>query len=163
VIENIRKRSAARASLLLACMALILPANAAASVHGHHLKHHRAQHVQHGRQGSLGPTGPQGPTGPPGPAGAAGGFNPASVSYVSGTPVTLCPFEGGPSCAVGSSTATCPAGTVVVGGGWDGLSSPPISATVGYNKPIGSTQWEVTMVNDAPIGATFAAVAVCAS
>src|SRR5262249_25586865 len=58
-----------------------------------------------------GPQGPGGGQGDPGPAGIA------RVGSVSGPAGSMC-ADGGGSCQVASSTATCPAGSVVVGGGW---------------------------------------------
>jgi hypothetical protein len=62
---------------------------------------------------------------------------------------------------VGFSQASCPSGTTVVGGGWDGESAPPVVATVGYNKALGNG-WEVIMANTAPISSRYHAIAVCA-
>ena len=70
--------------------------------------------------------------------------------------------SGGGACQVGSSVATCPPGKVVIGGGWDGESNPPVVATVGYNKPLGASAWEVIIANTGPITANFPAVATCA-
>jgi hypothetical protein len=59
----------------------------------------------------------------------------------------------------------CPAGTVVAGGGWDGETAPPVLATVGFNKPLGSNAWEVIMADNSNgnVGftQTFNAVATC--
>jgi hypothetical protein len=113
--------------------------------------------------GPRGPRGPRGFPGPAGPAGAAGSFTTANLAQVAGGVVHLCPLGGG-SCAVGSSTATCPTGKAVLGGGWIGESAdPPVAATVAYNGPTGASSWGVLMVNDtSALTASFHAVAVCA-
>jgi hypothetical protein len=53
----------------------------------------------------------------------------------------------------------------VAGGGWDGETAPPVLATVGFNKPLGSNAWEVIMVDNSGgnVGfrQTFNAVATC--
>lgn len=65
---------------------------------------------------------------------------------------------------VNGAYASCPAGDVALGGGWDGGSSPPVLATVAYNYPIGSsTAWDVVMAdNGSGETSTFAAVVECA-
>jgi hypothetical protein len=84
------------------------------------------------------------------------------VVQVAGPSASLCKFGGG-TCAVGSSIATCPPGKVVIGGGWDGETNPPLSATVGYDTPTSPQTWEVVMVNDDDTTtASFHAVATCA-
>jgi hypothetical protein len=59
----------------------------------------------------------------------------------------------------------CPAGTVIVGGGWDGETAPPVAATVAFNKPLGSNAWEVILADNSfgNVGftQTFNAVATC--
>jgi hypothetical protein len=120
---------------------------------------------QRGPRGFRGPRGlpgPRGKTGPQGNPGPAGGFSVANVTQASGPSALMC-VSGGGSCEVGSSVATCPAGSVVLGGGWDGENNPPVVATVGYSKPLGANTWEVIMVNnDSSLSANFHAVATCA-
>jgi hypothetical protein len=74
----------------------------------------------------------------------------------------MCPTGGG-VCVVGSSVATCPAGSVVIGGGWTGESSPSPDATVGYDFPLGNNRWQVVMTNNSMLTSSFHAVAICAS
>jgi hypothetical protein len=63
---------------------------------------------------------------------------------------------------VGSSLATCPSGTSLISGGWDGLNAPPTVATVGYNRPL-TNSWSVIMANNGGPVSTFQAVAECAT
>jgi hypothetical protein len=111
--------------------------------------------VRHQLRGNAGPQGPQGPAGPTGATGPAGI---PGVVMVESAMVTLA------SGAVNGTFASCPAGDVALGGGWDGGTTPPVLATVAYNDPIGNdTAWNVTMVdNQSGQSSTFAAVVECA-
>jgi hypothetical protein len=65
-------------------------------------------------------------------------------------------------CEIGFSDARCPGGTTVLGGGLDGGSNPPVSATIGYSEPDRDGRgWNVVMANDGSTVTTFSAVAVC--
>ena len=109
-----------------------------------------------GPKGARGPAGPKGATGAIGPAGPQGAF--ASISTVKGPTVFLTSLGAG---AVGSSSATCPAGTTLIGGGWQGGG---ISATVAYDAPTGvANTWGVLMTNDDEVSTSFNAVAQCAT
>jgi hypothetical protein len=114
-----------------------------------------------GPQGAQGPAGPQGPAGATGPAGASGAN---SQTEVAGASATMCDTSGA-ACQVAGSVATCPPGTVVAGGGWDGESNPPVLATVSYNKPLGGNAWEVIMIDNSGGGTgftqSFNAIATC--
>ena len=73
-----------------------------------------------GPTGPQGPQGPQGPAGPTGPQGPAGKLMPANLRtiQVQGPHTLLCASLD-PTCDdFGSSTADCPAGSVVTGGGY---------------------------------------------
>ena len=108
-----------------------------------------------GRPGPVGPAGAQGATG--------AGFSTSNVTVVPGTPETLCAFGGG-ACSYAVASAQCPPGAVAIAGGFDGGSSPPVDATVGYDEPLpGDTSWEMAITNDAPVTATYTPFAVCAS
>src|SRR5262245_47527792 len=91
-----------------------------------------------GRRGPRGKRGPRGAAGPPGPRGLGG------VTIARGPLVPMCDYSA--SCAVESSTATCPAGQVVLGGGWD-TTSPGIDMTASLNAPLGNNAWLVIVVN----------------
>ena len=104
-------------------------------------------------RGSVrGPRGFQGAQGLPGPSGIA------SVSTVDGPAGAYCAGGGG-SCSVASSLATCPAGSRVVGGGFD---SSAIFSFVEFAKA-GATTYGVIVVNDGPSSGTITAQAICAS
>jgi hypothetical protein len=59
---------------------------------------------------------------------------------------------------VQSSTATCPAGTIVTGGGWE----TGARTFIAYAAK-GANDYSVIAVNAAPITATIKALAICAS
>jgi hypothetical protein len=129
------------------------------TITGRDVKNHSLRPVDF--RGSVrGPAGPAGAPGPQGPAGPAGSFSASSIHQAAGPSVVMGAMGSGTE--VQSSTANCPAGTVVIAGGWDGEQSPPVRATVGYNKPLGNG-WEVIMSNFGMISATFHAIAVCES
>jgi hypothetical protein len=108
--------------------------------------------------------GPRGPRGPRGFRGPAGGFKTSNITYVAGAVVHMCALGGG-TCAIGSSTATCPSGKVALGGGWIGeTSDPPVLATAAVTSiTTNGAGWGVVMINDNDAGtASFHAVAACA-
>lgn len=108
-----------------------------------------------GRRGAKGPQGLQGLQGPQGPQGSPGIMQ---LTRVEGNTITLCGYNGG-ACSVGTSTATCPTGYYVVGGGYgsDGAVLVPISAATD------STSYSVLGVNlSASTSASLIAQAICA-
>ena len=86
-----------------------------------------------GATGPAGPAGPQGIQGFTGSAGAtggqgpAGGFNPAKLTLVSSAVKHVAPG------VVDSQSVTCPAGTVVISGGYDNISGG--TGVVFTNRP----------------------------
>jgi Collagen triple helix repeat (20 copies) len=127
-----------------------------------------------GLTGLTGPAGPQGPqgitgltglTGPAGPAGAVGPAGPAgptqvlTTQRVQGNTVELAPGQGG------VSTASCPSGTVVTGGGMrlgTDAPGPLVSNLIDLGSRDGNG-WSVEYVNANPVlESQFRAVAVCA-
>lgn len=95
---------------------------------------------------ARGPRGPRGARGPKGPKGAIGPVGPkgtfSSVANVIGPPLFLCSFESG-GCAVGTTQATCPPGTILTGGGYTGAG---ILTTVTWSAPVGNS-WAIIAVN----------------
>lgn len=116
--------------------------------------------VRRGPRGFRGPRGSQGPQGAKGSQGAPGAQGPkgafGNITYVLGSPVTMCPFSGG-GCSVATASASCPPGMVVIGGGEIGTGIPFIS-----NAP-NPTTWNVTEFNEFESFQEFRATAVCAS
>src|SRR6478736_2327181 len=106
------------------------------------------------KSGQL-PRGPQGPAGDPGNQGPPGV---ATVGSVSGPAGPMC-ANGGGACQVGSSTATCPAGSVVVGGGW---TSDSVTVTVPFAARTGGTTYGVIGINYDPADRSITAQAICA-
>ena len=66
-----------------------------------------------------------------------------------------------PADKVGTVTATCPAGTVVVGGGYNSGASLHNVEFVGRLEALSSNQWLVTMINVMPHATTLTAIAYC--
>jgi len=114
-----------------------------------------------GRRGPKGPKGEKGAIGPKGATGATGATGPAgafaTITKVNGPTAFLGAFGAG---AVGSSVATCPAGTALISGGWQGGG---ISATVSFDAPSGTNAWGVLMTNDEEVSTSFFAIAMCAT
>jgi hypothetical protein len=114
-----------------------------------------------GKQGPAGPAGVSGVAGAAGAAGAAGtSFTTANVTTVEGAQITLCTFGTG-TCDLGTSTAVCPTGSVVLGGGWLG---DIVDGTPATSEPLTNNQWTVTFTNESTVvGGYFTAVAQCGS
>lgn len=114
----------------------------------------------HGQRGPAGSAGSAGAPGAPGAAGAAGAtgaagvFSAANLSVVDGPITPVAPST------TGSSIAVCPAGDTVVSGGWAG---PLVTTDIGFNEPVGTTEWAVIVSNDSVISENITAIAVCAS
>jgi hypothetical protein len=114
------------------------------------------------RPGQI-PAGPPGEPGAPGAPGSPGAPGPAGIARIvsgDGPAAGQC-GNGGGACQVASATATCPAGSVAIGGGF-GASTP--DNVVGYAKRGPSAaQYSVIATNFWPSGATVVAHVVCAS
>lgn len=104
---------------------------------------------------ARGPAGPVGSNGAPGAAGPAGI---TSVRTVFGPTAAQTPGGTGGS-QVAGSIATCPAGSVVVGGGF---KSPTILNVVNYAGASAST-YEVIARNDYTAASSITAQAICAA
>ena len=116
-----------------------------------------------GPRGLQGLTGAGGPAGPAGAAGAAGGFNPAAVTIVQGSAISDNTLA---AATTDASVASCPAGSVVVGGGYVwGTSGVPTGAAVTTDGPQNATTWAVAVRNmtGSAIAVQFNAQAICAS
>jgi hypothetical protein len=105
--------------------------------------------------------GKAGQAGTAGVVGANGAsFTSADIGTVEGSEVVLC-TSGGGSCAVGTSTAVCPAGSVVLGGGWSG---DVVEGTPATSSSLAGNSWTVTFTNDSSdVAAHFTAYAQCAA
>lgn len=151
----------------LAATALLFAMTGGAFAAGHYLITSANQIKPSVLKGLRGKTGPRGPHGQPGLAGKAGGFSTANITQVTGPAANMC-ASGLGNCDVASSDATCPSGSVVVGGGWTSASggNPPVEATVADSSPLipSTTQdWYVLMINKSSLSASFNAVATCAT
>ena len=119
-----------------------------------------------GPEGAAGPQGPAGPPGPTGPQGPAGGSTPPKLKtiQVGGTHQLLCASLD-PTCDnFGSSTAECPAGSVVTGGGYFLVSGPLGSAPSVFvtNEGPAGNRWVVSaQQTDAFHGGEVTAIALC--
>src|SRR5262249_23917979 len=66
---------------------------------------------------------------------------------------TMCPLgtDTTGQCEIGSSDARCPDRGIATGGGIDGGSNPPVSATIGYDElDRDGHGWHVVVANDDP-------------
>lgn len=122
-------------------------------------------------RGSRGPAGPagaagaQGPTGPGGAKGAAGAPGPpgpVNLTYRTHSTVTVA------AGTQGTGSATCPAGTVVIGGGaWHSPDDPNITVNSSdwalgdvTNRP---DTWAVEIHNGSATAASLHVSAICAT
>jgi hypothetical protein len=112
-----------------------------------------SRNAAHAQRGPRGRRGPRGPRGPQGPAGIA------TLLSVDGTPVAQC-ADGGGACQVAASTAVCPAGSYVVGGGFNASTPDDV---VGYARRVNATSYGVIAVNFWPTDSTISAHVVCAA
>lgn len=109
-----------------------------------------------GPRGFRGATGPQGPAGPQGPQGTQGPAGLTRIVRTDGPTVSQGALGSGTE--VQTSTATCPAGTFVTGGGF---ATGSIDDLVEYAKS-GPTQYSVIAVNEFNQPGSITAHAVCA-
>jgi hypothetical protein len=93
------------------------------------------------------------PRGPRGPAGIA------TVTSVLGPPAPQCAVSGG-TCAAGTSVATCPTGSYVIGGGY---LSTMIENIIEEARRTSPTTYTVTAVNHGRLSGAIIAQAICAS
>jgi len=117
-----------------------------------------------GPSGPSGPPGPTGPSGPSGPTGPSGPVGPAGVSgYERQSTSSDCP--GGLNPAVCSADVSCPAGKVVLGGGFSVSEGGGFTPSFFDNRPVSNTTWRVRFTNENwPLpGPSFTVYAMCAS
>lgn len=107
-----------------------------------------------GLPGTAGAAGAPGLAGATGATGAPGVFTASNLVVVDG-PTTFLASGG-----TNTSVAICPAGDTVVSGGWAG---PIVQTDIGFNEPVGTTEWEIIATNESSIAENITAVAVCAS
>ena len=121
---------------------------------------HSKNHVEFtwSLQGPPGPTGPAGPTGPLGPAGPAGGLSATGIQVVRVVSEQI------PVGFNSSVSATCPAGTLATGGGFEDVQATAIN--VGRSAPIitdgKATGWLIKFKNEGVIPLNVFAVVICA-
>ncbi|MFI1472452.1 hypothetical protein ACH4XW_35210, partial [Streptomyces wuyuanensis] len=112
-----------------------------------------------GDTGAQGTQGFQGDTGAQGTQGFQGDSGVADTTTVSGNTVAV-----NPAAAAVTSTATCPPGTVVTGGGWQLASGNMVNMAYDRFGPISPDGWQVTFFK--PLGSPAAsafAYAICAT
>jgi hypothetical protein len=159
VMRHARRNLVAYVALLFAlsgtsyAAANLLPANSVGSrqVINHSLLKRDFKSGQLPR-GPRGPQGDIGDTGDPGPPGVT------TVGTAAGAAGAMC-ANGGGACQVGSSTASCPAGSVVVGGGWVTSSTDLV---VSFAARTGGTTYGVIGINYTATPETVTAQAICA-
>jgi hypothetical protein len=107
-------------------------------------------------KGQSGEVGPAGQTGPAGPQGAPGTFDFSKLTFVQG-PDTFVGYM-----QVGTSQAVCPAGSMVISGGF--ASSGTLTTISAPTTANGSQVWQASGGNTLnPSGVTLRSVALCLS
>jgi hypothetical protein len=149
--------------------AVTLPANSVGTrqvINGSLLKNDfKSGQLPRGRRGVPGDRGPAGATGaagaagPAGPAGASGPGGVTKVTTVDGPAVGMCPSGAG-DCQTAVSTAICPSGSFVVGGGWQSSSNDTVVESA---RATTATSYLVIAINYAATTGTISAHAICAS
>lgn len=116
--------------------------------------------------GGTGPQGPVGATGPQGPAGATGApgaIGPQGPAGAAAAPAVTTVSSGlnhiNPSWIV-TLFADCPAGSVVIGGGYRTFSAGDYMA-IKANRPYSATQWLVEAWNLSPQSISVEVFATC--
>jgi hypothetical protein len=121
-----------------------------------------------GAAGAQGTQGPKGDKGDPGSQGAKGEKGDPGIQGVPGLPgvtgwvkVIQSPTTIGPGLGNGS-TATCPAGKKVVGGGY-AYSPTDVPVIVSWSAPSADTMWHVDVKNTGNQSIELQAYAICAT
>ena len=114
-----------------------------------------AAKVRDGLRGPVGPTGPKGDTGPTGPKGDIGPAGPAGLSNLT----TVRVFVSVPPSQYGGEPAVCPAGSSVVGGGFNSANRLLTATT---SRPINNA-WDARAYNTSAGALTLETYAVCAT
>jgi hypothetical protein len=118
-----------------------------------------------GATGATGDTGPAGPPGPPGPKGDTGPAGaPGSDAHVSIAMQTVSQSLPVLPAQTATADATCPAGTMMTGGGYN--PAGPQNLVITSNGPKNASTWSVTAKNEnpvtlVPIPSIFIAQAMC--
>jgi hypothetical protein len=112
------------------------------------------------RSQSQGPRGPQGPQGPQGERGLPGSVGGNISIAIEGAQGTVGRKTDPDIPATAQATATCSAGTRVIGGGVN-LTSP-VETTAHDSYPVGANAWRATVANDDEANSkTFTVYAIC--
>ena len=114
-----------------------------------------AAEVRNGLRGPAGRAGPKGDTGPIGPKGDTGPTGPAGLSNITTVRVTASV----PPSQYGGEPAVCPAGSSVVGGGFNSANRLLTATT---SRPIDNT-WDARAYNTSAGALNLDTYAVCAT
>jgi len=116
--------------------------------------------------GALGPTGGDGPTGPTGATGATGASGATGATGATGAPRSFSEVtaNGSFSGNSASATATCPAGSTVVGGGISGCRCTGLAVLAGLESApsAGTTAWTGVCRCNINNNGTITVHAICA-
>jgi hypothetical protein len=136
-------------------------AHSSASVLSTIKKYAKKYAQQYAKKGPRGAQGPPGPQGAPGGQGAAGPAGVTAFHTVEGSPVfmgTTC--NSGSDCAqVQGAQASCPAGEVPSGGGYQ---TDSINVNIGYARRSSDSTYSVIAINYDSAGHNITAQVICA-